>query len=231
MKQILSHSIQNIDSNITDGKFLFLIPKTIQWDFMVDMAELLAPYKNENLDYSADPKLWSEVYSPKSEWDIFQKIVEEALETKKKIHIQNISLAEEVEYIKNLYEQLGYFNAELNAFVPDFKNCPITIGVNLRNFVYSFKDYYILGEPAFFIPPPRAPLHQKAIRSGLNSWVISAIHLNRERQEEEKETLEQLLLEEKTNLLKLGRLVCFNLEEIGFQIETEDWIIQLGESS
>jgi hypothetical protein len=43
------------------------------------MAELLLDSKNENLDYSKDYKLWSEVYSPKDELAIFVKIFEEAI--------------------------------------------------------------------------------------------------------------------------------------------------------
>jgi hypothetical protein len=144
-----------------------------------------------------------------------------------KIHIENVSLAEILEYIEKLYTKLWYFSDELNAFVVDFKNCPITIGVNIRNFAYSFKDYYILGKDAFFVPPPREPRHQKSIRSWLNAWLISTLHLNPGNAIKEQEIITMLLLEEKTNLLKLWQVLYFNFEKIGYTLESEDWIITL----
>jgi dihydroorotase-like cyclic amidohydrolase len=203
MKQIYADKIINIPNTPQDERYCFFIPKNPRYSNAIDMRELLLPYKNHSLDYSTDPKLWSEVYSPKKELELFLEITEKALENHQKIHFENLSLAEELEFIEKLYLKLGYFDESLNAFVVDFEHCPITLGVNIRNFAYSFKDYYTLGKEAFFVPPPREPRHQKAIRAGLNSGLISAIHLNPADAEKEQKILETLLLEEKTNLLKL----------------------------
>jgi len=70
------------------------------------MSELLLPTKNDNLDYRKDYKLWSEVYSPKEELRIFTEIFDEAIKTDRKVHISNISLAEEIDIVKNLYMDL-----------------------------------------------------------------------------------------------------------------------------
>jgi len=225
MKQIFADKIINTPGSSQDEQYCFLVPKNAKLGFAQNMQTLLEPHKNTELDFSKDPKLWSEVYSPKKELEIFLGLADAAITSGQKIHFENVSLAEELEYVEKLYQDLGYFNESLNAFEPDFANCPITIGVNIRNFAYSFKDYYILGEKAFFVPPPREPRHQKAIRSGLNAGIISTIHLNND--PEEKNILETLLLEEKTNLLKLGQLLYFNLEKIGYTLEKEEWILSL----
>jgi dihydroorotase-like cyclic amidohydrolase len=169
MKQITQNSIINIDENLFDGRFLFNIPADKSFSQEVDMSKLLMSTKNESLDYKKDYKLWSEVYSPKDELNIFTEIFEDAVSSGKKIHISNISLVEEIDMAKDLYLKLGYFNEELNCFQIDFKNAPVTIGVNINNVIYSFKDYKELNEKILFVPPPREPRHQKAIKSAINS--------------------------------------------------------------
>lgn len=127
MKKVLENSIINIDENYFDNKFLFQIPSDLKSNIEVDMRELISEYKNENLNYKKDYKLWSEVYSPKDELAIFTEVFEKALKNNSKIHISNISLAEEIDMVKNLYLDLGYFDKELNRFEIDFTNAPVTI--------------------------------------------------------------------------------------------------------
>lgn len=225
MKQILEKSIININENIFDNKFLFTIPSEANFDKEIDMWELLLPTKNENLNYKKDYKLWSEVFSPKDELRIFEEIVENTLKNWKKVHISNISLAEEIEIIKNLYTDLWYFNKELNCFEVDFTNSPITIWVNINNLIYSFKDYKSLREKILFVPPPREPRHIKAINAWINSKVISTISLNWKN--EEFDSLKELILEEKINLLQLWNCIYYNYSKIWFSIKQKEIVIEL----
>ncbi len=219
MKQIFENKIINIDKNYFDNKYVFSVPKNLKADFEINITKLLKKYKNENINYKKNYKLWNEVYSPKKELEIFEEIFTKSLKKNKKIHISNISLIEEILIIKKLYFDLWYFNKELNCFNIDFKNCPITIWVNIRNLIYSFKDYKNKKEEIFFIPPPREPKHQKALKWGINSWIISTITLN----DIKKESLHllELIKTEKINLLKISKNFYYNFKKIGFTIKEE----------
>lgn len=106
MKQIYPTKIINLPNTSQDDLFCFLVPKNSHCTHAIDMRDLLAAHKNHTLDYSRDPKLWSEVYPPKKELELFMGLAEKALKEKKKIHIENVSLAEELEYIEKLYREL-----------------------------------------------------------------------------------------------------------------------------
>jgi len=220
MKKILESAIINVDENYFDNKFLFQIPTNLQFDREVDMSELLGKCRNESLNYKKDYKLWSEVYSPKDELKIFTELLEDVVENNKRIHISNISLAEEIDMVKKLYLDLWYFDKELNCFKIDFENAPVTIGVNIRNIIYSFKDYKSMREKILFIPPSREPRHQKAIKSAINSWVISTISLNN--REDESKYLVEIIKEEKTSLVRLVCALYFNFIHRWFVCNTEE---------
>ncbi|EKE28383.1 MAG: hypothetical protein ACD_3C00067G0017 [uncultured bacterium (gcode 4)] len=217
MKQVTQNSIINIDENKFDNKFLFIIPLEATFENEVDLATLLSSSKNPNLDYKKDYKLWSEVYSPKDELRIFTEVFEDAIKNDKKIHISNISLSEEIEMVKDLYLELGYFNKELNRFEIDFNDSPITIWVSMNNIIYSFKDYKQLKEKILFVPPPREPKHQKSIRSAINSWIISTISLNNP--SGDKIHIESMIKEEKTSLVRLASMLYYNFKNRGFEVK------------
>ncbi len=223
MKQVTQNSIINIDSEISDKRFLFKVPKQASSEKEVDMAKLLSSEKNDQLDYKKDYKLWSEVYSPKDELRIFTEVFEDVLKNKKKIHISNISLAEEIDMVKDLYLELGYFNPELNRFEIDFAESPITIGVSMNNVIYSFKDYKQMREKILFVPPPREPRHQKAIRSAMNSWVISTISLNGD--QSDIAHMESVIREEKTSLVRLASMIYYNFLKRWFSAVDDEIII------
>ena len=225
MKKVTPNSILNIDENLFDWKFLFEVAAGWFLEIEKDMSVILGEFKNEELDYKKDYKLWSEVYSPKDELSVFTGIFEDAVKTWNKVHISNISLAEEIELVKALYSDLGYFNIELNRFEVDFKNTPVTIWVNINNIIYSFKDYKEKKEEILFVPPPREPRHQKAIRSAINSWVISTISLNDT--EKDKAFLQSILMEEKTSLNRLAALLYDNFTAIGFDSPKAEIIISI----
>ncbi len=170
MKQVLSHSITLIsDTNPLDNQYLFQIATDISSSIIIDLAELLKEFRNDRVEYKKDYKLWNQVYSPDKELEIFQEIIEKALENRQKIHIINCTLREEVEIVREFYEKLGYFNQEENRFIVPFATAPVTIGVNIRNIVYSTKDYKSQRENICFIPPPRESGHVKTLFSGINS--------------------------------------------------------------
>lgn len=225
MKKVYSDKIINIDENYFDNKFIFEIPTKLEYENEVDISLLLKNFENKNLDYKKDYKLWSEVYSPKDELRIFEEIVENTLKNNKKVYISNISLSEEVEIIKNLYLDLWYFNKELNYFEVDFANSLITIGVNINNLIYSFKDYKSLRDKILFVPPPREPRHIKTINAAINSKIISTISLNWDISE--LMILKNIILQEKINLLQLGNCIYYNYEKIGFKNDKKEIIIEL----
>lgn len=212
MKKVYYDKIINVSWDPFDGRFILDVATNINsWSYF-DMSEKLLEYKNENLNYKADYKLWSQVYSPKDELKIFEEIFEKAINTWNKIHIANISLLDEIELIKKLYLDLWYFNTDLNCFIVDFDNCPVTIWVNLRNAVYSFKDYKNLRDKVLFVPPPREPKHEKAIRASINSWLVSTITLNDD--EQDIRLLEDMISWEKTSLLRLASCLWENYKKI-----------------
>ena len=61
---------------------------------VIYLRDLLEKHKNKDLleKLSEKPAMWSEVYSPKDELDIFTQLFETALKERKKIHIVGITL-------------------------------------------------------------------------------------------------------------------------------------------
>lgn len=161
MKHILSDRIVYIDDQLHDDRYLFSLPTDISLPHMVDMAELLAPHRDDQIEYRSDYKRWNQVYSPEKELELFRTIVDRAVSLGERVHIENISLREEVEIVRELYHSLGYFDAAMNRFWPDFARAPVTIGVNIRNLIYSTKDYKSKRDVICFVPPPREPGHVK----------------------------------------------------------------------
>jgi predicted nicotinamide N-methyase len=94
MKQVFKDKIINIDNNIADNKFLI---KKLDWEEtasnnnfeVVFLSDLLEKRKNlEMLEKSkTKPATWSNVYSPKDEFEIFEELFENAIKNNKKIHI------------------------------------------------------------------------------------------------------------------------------------------------
>ena len=61
---------------------------------IIYLRDLLASRKNEEImsRLSEKPAMWSEVYAPKDELEIFIGLFETALQNKKKIHIVGVTL-------------------------------------------------------------------------------------------------------------------------------------------
>lgn len=227
MKQVSSSSITLIPStDPLDNRYLFSIATDITSPVIFDLVELLKQFRNDQVEYKKDYKLWNQVYPTEKELELFREIVEKALADKRKVHIINCTLREEVQIVRELYESLGYFDAKENRFMVPFATAPITIGVNIRNLLYSTKDYKSKRENICFIPPPREPGHVKALFAAINSGVISTVNMNDP--SAEKELLNDLLDIEKINLTTLAQVLYGNYVEIGCQVGgTEKWKVEL----
>jgi len=227
MKQVLSRSITLIPgTDPLENRYLFSIASDIISPLIVDLAELLKEFRNDRVEYRKDYKLWNDVYPGEKELKLFREIVENALADKRKVHIINCTLREEVQIVRELYEELGYFDEAENRFVVPFATAPITIGVNIRNLAYSTKDYKSKRENICFIPPPREPGHVKTLFAAMNSGVVSTTGINDF--SSEKELLKTLLETEKINLTTLAQVLYGNFLEIGCQIgEIEELQIAL----
>lgn len=227
MKQVLSHSIILIpDTDPLDNRYLFCLAIDITSPMIIDLAELLKEFRNDRVEYKKDYKLWNQVYPTEKELELFREIVEKALTEKRKVHIINCTLREEVLLVRELYEELGYFDETENRFVVPFATAPVTIGVNIRNLVYSTKDYKSKRDCICFIPPPREPGHVKTLFAAINSGVITAVSINN--LSEEEELLKTLLDIEKINLTTFAQVLYGNYLEIGCQVGgVEKWIMEL----
>lgn len=227
MKQILSRSITLIPrTDPFDNRYLFQVATDVSSSMIIDLAELLKEFPNDRIEFKKDYKLWNQVYSTEKELELFHEVVKKALAEGRKVHITNCTLREEVQVIRELYEELGYFDAKENRFMVPFTTAPITIGVNIRNLVYSTKDYKSKRERICFIPPPREPGHVKTLFAAINSGVISTLYIND--LSEGEELLKTLLDTEKINLTTLAQVLYGNFAEIGCQVgKVEEWIAKL----
>lgn len=92
MKKIYKDKILNIPNTpLFDRFFLFdclITEKNLQREVLY-MRDLLAAKKNETIlpRLAEKPAMWSEVYGPKDEYEIFTQLFEKALQENKKIHV------------------------------------------------------------------------------------------------------------------------------------------------
>ena len=130
MKKIYKDTILNIEwSDIFDNIFLFEYFTKVQSTEGVEiiyLKDILEKRKNEEIlqKVREKPAMYSEVYSPKDELEIFIELFENALKNKKKIHIIWVTLWEEIKMLEEYYEELGFMREDINCFDIDFSiNC------------------------------------------------------------------------------------------------------------
>jgi len=93
MKKIYKDKILNIpETDMFDNTFLFEYLENITSSSdrkIIYISELLEARKNADIlqNISQKPAMYSEVYSPKDELEIFTSLFEKALRENKKIHI------------------------------------------------------------------------------------------------------------------------------------------------
>ncbi len=231
MKKIYSDKIINIENTpLDDKKFLFEIFdfKKISWNQVeiIFMSDLLEKVKNSQIleKVKTKPAMWEQVYSKKSELEIFEKLFLEAIKNNKKIHIIWITLKEEVEILEKYYESLWFFKEEINAFDIDFSKVLVSASVKVENLIYRWSNYKAMKEKIFFNPPIRESGQTKAMFKWINRWVIAGLFI--ENFNEEIQTfLEDQIKQEYILAIFLAKVLNYNLEKIWIIWEKKELII------
>lgn len=225
MKQILKNKIIDIDSNYFDNKFLFEIYNFSKWINSDDakiiyMSDLLEKRKNETLleKVKVHPAMWSEVYSPSDELEIFTEIFENAISKKEKTHIIWITLKEEVEMLEKYYEELWFFDESINCYKVDFKIPYISTSVDIKNLIWRWSDYKRMWKEIFFVPPIREAGQVKSMYKWINRWSIAWIYIDNI-WTEEIEFLQKELKEEHILPLTLAKVLNYNYKDLWVEWE------------
>lgn len=225
MKQILKNKIIDIDSTYFDNKFLFEIYNFSAWiksdnTKIIYMSDLLKKKKNESLieKVKVHPAMWSEVYSPKDELEIFTEIFHESINTKKRIHIIWITLKEEVEMLEKYYEELWFFDESINCFKVDYRIPYISVSVDIKNLIWRWSDYKRMWKDIFFIPPIREAWQVKSMYKWINRWSIAWIYIEN-LWIEEKSFLQKSIIEEHFMSLNLAKVLNYNYEDLWIEWE------------
>lgn len=193
---------------------------------IVYLADLLEEKKNTQLlDQLKDkPAMYSNVYAPSDELEIFREIFESALAQKKRIHIVWVTLKQEIEMLETYYQQQWYFNEDINCYTPDFKDCLVTVSVKIENLMWKWSDYKRMREKIFFCPPIRESGENKAMFKWINRWVIAGIDFW-EMSPEKISFLTASITDEKILPITLAKNLKYNLEDIG--VNWDIWNFEL----
>jgi len=230
MKKIYKDKILNIpETEMFDGIFVFeyFSHRTISGVSVVYLRDELQKYKNEEIleQVKQKPAMYSEVYSPKDELEIFTQLFEAALLEKKKIHIVWVTLTEEIEMLEDYYTRLGFMREDINCFDVDFWVPLVTVSCHIENLMWKGSDYKAQKEAIFFCPPIRESGQNKALFKWITRGVIAGIELENITPEKEK-FLWDCIREEKILPLHMWKVLSYNLSQIGFEWEKRDLHIQ-----
>ncbi|PID86314.1 hypothetical protein CSB08_00945 [Candidatus Gracilibacteria bacterium] len=228
MKKVFKDKIINVDDK-NDNKFLFDYISFWEENNNVEivyLSELLEKRKNNNMLLKAKqkPAIYSNVYSPKDELEIFCYLFEKALKEKKKVHIIGITLKEELNIIEDYYKSIGFKREDVNCYEVDFKKALVTVSVKIENIMWKGSDYKRMGDKIFFNPPIRESGQVKAMYKGINKGIISNIYFKK-LENEHKNFLEKLIKEEHLLGITLAKLLKYNLEDIGFKGKNSELVI------
>jgi len=232
MKQVFKDKIINIDNNIADNKFLI---KKLDWEEtasnnnfeVVFLSDLLEKRKNlEMLEkLKTKPATWSNVYSPKDEFEIFEELFENAIKNNKKIHIVWITLWKEIELLEKYYRDLWFFSEEINAFKVDFSKVLVSASVKIENIMWRGSDYKRMKEKIFFNPPIRESWEVKNMFKWINRWVTAGIYIENFDQEK-KNFLQEQIITEHILPITMAKVLNYNLADFGFKWEEIDFIVK-----
>ena len=230
MKKVFKDKIINIDLEKFDNKFLF---SYLVSDYSVEnmevffMEDLLKSKKNEELFQNLNWKfaMYSEVYSPKDELEIFQNLFDYAIQNNKKIHIVWISLKEELEILEKYYEESWFLREDVNCFVVDFQKTLVTVSVKIENLIWRWSDYKANWKKIFFIPPVRESWQNKAMFKWINRGSIASIFIKNFEDLENIKFLEKCIIEENILPITFAKVLNYNLQEIWFYREEKGLIV------
>jgi hypothetical protein len=234
MKKIFKDKIINIDKNLFDNKFLFeYFPSNSgqifleNWVEIIYIEDLLKQKINKPLFNNLWDKyaMYSNVYSPEDELEIFKNLFNDAIKNTKRIHIIWVSLKEEIEILEEYYQKLWFLRDDINCFLLDFNIPLVTVSVKIENLIWKWSDYKAQKKKIFFIPPIRESGQNKAMFKWINRWVIAWIHINKF-DEKVENFLGECLIWEKILSINLAKVLLYNLEDIGFKWEKKELIIE-----
>lgn len=112
MKKIYKDKILNqLGTDSFDNTFVFKYFSNISSVGNVEiiyMRDLLEQRKNLEIleNVRSKPAMYSEVYSPKDELEIFTSLFDQAIKNNTKIHVVGITLVEEIRILEEYYEKL-----------------------------------------------------------------------------------------------------------------------------
>jgi len=223
MKKVYKNSIENIPgTDVFDNIFVF---EHLQNPFsdaieVVYLRDLLKDHKNTEIlkKVPQKPAMYSEVYSPKTELEIFTELFENALKKKKKIHIVWVTLGEEIQMLEKYYEELGFIREDINAFDADFSIPLVTVSCHIENLMWRGSDYKAQKDKIFFCPPIRESGQNKALFKWITRGVIAGID-TWEMSSEKEIFLGDCIRQEKILPLFMGKVLLYNLEQRGFSWE------------
>ncbi|QFR39679.1 hypothetical protein A9Q91_05660 [Candidatus Gracilibacteria bacterium 28_42_T64] len=193
---------------------------------VVFISDLLEKRKNIEILKMTDqkPAMYSNVYSPEDELEIFKGLFENAIKNKKRIHIVGVTLKEEVEILEEYYEELRFLREDINCFAPDFSVPLVTVSVKIENLMWKGSDYKAMRSKIFFQPPIRESGQVKAMFKGINRGVTAGIYIEKHSSEIE-EFLSDCVKNEKILPITLAKTLKYNLEQAGFNGEDRELTI------
>lgn len=234
MKKIFRDKIINIkNTEIYDNKFLI---EKINWEKniisnknieIIFLSELLEKKKNlEMLEKSKiKPAIYSNVYSPEDELEIFKELFADAVKNNKKIHIVWVTLEKEIKILEEYYEKLWFFCEEINAFKVDFSKVLVSVSVKIENLMWRGSDYKKMWKKIFFNPPIRESWQVKAMFKWINRGVIAWLFISNFGKEEQNFLIEQINTEHILPIT-LANILNYNLVDIWLIWDKKDFIIQ-----
>jgi len=229
MKKILKDKIINIENTeVFDNKFLFDYleindDKDIE---VIYISDLLESKKNNEIlkKVNEKPAMYSNVYSPEDELEIFQTLFDDAIKNNKKIHIVWITLDDEIKILEKYYRDLWFMREDINCFDPDFSIPLVTASVKIENIIWKWSDYKAQRSNIFFNPPIRESWQVKAMFKWINRGVTAWIYITNYTKEVE-EFLWNCVREEKILSLTLSKVLNYNLLDVWFNWNKKELII------
>jgi len=230
MKKVYNDKIINIDENLFDNKFLIEYlnpinhPQNIE---VIYMEDLLKKKENTKLLNNLGDKyaMYSNVYSPKDELEIFKELFDNAIKTWKKIHIIWVTLKEEIEILEKYYNSLWFMREDINCFDVDFSIPLVTVSVKIENLIWKWSDYKRMKKFIFFIPPIRESWENRAMFKWITRWVIAWIYISKFNKEI-NDFLNKMVVEEKILPINLAKVLYYNIKDIWFTWEKINLLIE-----
>lgn len=220
MKKVFANKILNVEnSNLFDNRFLFdyltnLETKDVE---VIYLSDLLESKKNTEIlqKVAEKPAMYSNVYSPEDELEIFKELFNQAIKNNKKIHIIWVTLDEEIKILEEYYTSLGFMREDINCFDPDFSQVLVTVSVKIENLMWKWSDYKAMRNKIFFNPPIRESGQVKAMFKWINRWVVAGIYISDFSQDVDN-FLSNCVIQENILSMTFAKVLYYNLSGIWF---------------